>query len=286
MTDVDHRRLNDLRAVASANLDDARSVLFDGRKRRRLAEVLELMAAVRRGDVSPAPGRTLDTAALVDELADIHDLIVGASNGPKLADQAIIAFRQAIGLKLSPEAAVTFVFRGMALFLLSLFAILAALIAWNGLPSNLVTLVTTPSGLLLCAASGAAGAMVSVAMRIGHFEVPDYWTPDQMVLRGLERPVIGAAMGVLSYASIKGGLLPIDVGVGDQQIFAYTAIAFGSGFAERVGISPVDALAGRSKKPAAKPAPDSSGSPSEPAKAPPASAEPAAPSTTQSPISF
>lgn len=270
------QRLNELRSVVSANLDDARGMLFDGRKRRRLAEILTLLAEVRRGRLPAGAEEPLETVALIDELADIHDLTVGTRNGPALADQAIATFRRATAVIQPPEDAMGFMFRGMAYCLSTAIALVALLIYWNGY-SSLAAPLSTPTVPILSAVAGAAGAMVSMAMRIGKSDMPAFWTPNEMVLKGAMRPLIGAAIGVFSYAVIKGKLIPIDVGTGEAQLYAFLAIAFASGFGERVQVDAANLLSGRGRRDASEDENDTS---KVPEKAPGSRAKiPASPAT-------
>jgi hypothetical protein len=89
----------------------------------------------------------------------------------------------------------------------------------------------------VCYGMGAVGALVSVMTRMageGNFTI-DYEVGRPALRRvGSFRPIIGAIFAVVLYFALKGGLIQIQAGIGDNaSIYFYGAVAFATGFSER-----------------------------------------------------
>jgi hypothetical protein len=98
----------------------------------------------------------------------------------------------------------------------------------------------TLRALLLCAVSGATGAVVSVLSRMTFdrrtkLTLPNFESAKRdLWFLGALRPFVGAVFGLVMYVFLKSTLLPVAVPTGAaDQTFFFTSVAFLAGFSER-----------------------------------------------------
>jgi hypothetical protein len=89
----------------------------------------------------------------------------------------------------------------------------------------------------ICYGMGAVGAIISVLTRMasrGSDAFVDYEVGRPSLRRvGSFRPVIGAVFAVVLYFALRSGLIQLETGPGEQQVYFYAALAFIAGFSER-----------------------------------------------------
>jgi hypothetical protein len=121
-------------------------------------------------------------------------------------------------------------FLGVLFGLVVLSVLTLGLKYFSGLP---IVSVLPPFSSLV---AGGIGAVVSVMSRMtfGRFGLPDDIRTNAMVM-GVFRPAVGAIFGILIYALLEGGLLPIKVMPQSSTgiICFYSSLAFIAGFSER-----------------------------------------------------
>jgi len=98
----------------------------------------------------------------------------------------------------------------------------------------------TLRAILLCAVSGATGAVVSVLSRMTFdrrtkLTLPNFESAKRdLWFLGALRPFVGAVFGLVMYVFLKSTLLPIELPTDDaDQTFFFTSVAFLAGFSER-----------------------------------------------------
>jgi hypothetical protein len=116
----------------------------------------------------------------------------------------------------------------------------------------------------ICYGMGAVGAIISVLTRMaskGSDAFVDYEVGRPSLRRvGSFRPVIGAVFAVVVYFALRSGLVQLETGPGEQQVYFYAALAFIAGFSERrarVLLGGATLLLGDDEK---EPAPEKGGS--------------------------
>jgi hypothetical protein len=120
----------------------------------------------------------------------------------------------------------------MGLIPVSMLVVLVGLLLWvSGLWDRGAQL------LVLCAGSGAIGALVSAVSRMGKPETGrfnvDFELGRPLIRRlGLYRPFLGAIFGVALFFLLASGIAHVDV-TGHKQFYYYGFAAFLAGFSER-----------------------------------------------------
>jgi hypothetical protein len=89
---------------------------------------------------------------------------------------------------------------------------------------------------LLCFSAGAVGALVSVMSRLSSGKVTLDWEFGKDTLRtlGSLRPLVGAVFGLITYLSLKSGVIGIDLANKAGSSYYFVVFSFAAGFSERL----------------------------------------------------
>jgi hypothetical protein len=89
---------------------------------------------------------------------------------------------------------------------------------------------------LLCFSAGAVGALVSVMSRLSSGKVTLDWEYGKDTLRtlGSLRPFVGAVFGLITYLSLKSGVIGIDLANKAGSSYYFVVFSFAAGFSERL----------------------------------------------------
>ena len=86
--------------------------------------------------------------------------------------------------------------------------------------------------LLMVAAAGSIGSIVSIMVRIQDFSGLRDVDPAVLFFTGFFKPVIGASFALFVFAALRAGLLPLTINEGTDRYF-FMALSFVAGFSER-----------------------------------------------------
>lgn len=93
--------------------------------------------------------------------------------------------------------------------------------------------------IIFVALCGATGSIVSIMVRIRDFSNDLEVDPAILFFTGFFKPIIGLSFALFIFSLIKAGLLPLKFQGGGEEFF-YLALAFMSGFSERLAKDAVE----------------------------------------------
>jgi hypothetical protein len=214
--------------------------------------------AYTRGLFSVAP---LEKTLSYDQLVAKYVSLWSTLEKPELQQfsmQALLGIRSLIAGRLSTSSsilseiefqtstpvALTYVMRGVGVFIRTLFFIslfigypllLSSTFSWSANQNPILTFLgETGVDVLVAAISGMLGSVVSILLRLSEFETTKGRSQMFLLLTGATLPFVGGVFAAFIAALLSAKLINIGVGgSGDLNVWLYVVIGFLSGFSER-----------------------------------------------------